>query len=428
MKASKYNIVIPHKGNYIIYNTLWNKSIAVHHDDLATWGFEQNGVLKLSCVRKELLAVLKKHDIVLDDSVDELEYMKSVWNKTIQDDGVFDIVIVPTLACNFSCWYCYEGHGNKKMTDDDLHNIILMLKQVVSTNSSIHTLQVDFFGGEPLLCFDSVVMPFIELINADDFLKTFKLSVGFTTNGYYLTSDVVTYLKRYNISALQITLDGNENRHNKVRFSKTCHATYHVIVNNILNCIAQNINVVLRLNISDDTQLDVESLLADFDSMDNNSKQYLHVAIHKVWQASESVNDTIDAYVAQVRSLGVECSSYFSYPSSLWSCCYSDKKNNIIVTPQGLLYKCTARDFDETRVLGYIHDGGKVEFNSLYNRVDNLSPFDVKECIECPIFPICIGGCCQKRLENRVGRNCPMYMDYNKMATYAKRVLIEKLK
>lgn len=221
-------------------------------------------------------------------------------------------------------------------------------------------------------------------------------------------------------------MDGNKDRHNAVRFSSKKDNSYSIIIKNIKDCITNYIPIVLRLNISEETKLNVKNLIKDFSDVKEYSK-YLTFSIHKVWQADDSIHDTIDNIIKEIKTLGFNCASYFTKPSSIWDTCYADKNNHLVINPQGKIFKCTARNFSDEQIEGYIQNNGIIKWLPLHYKRKNESILSIKECSICPILPICIGGCSQHLLERKDNLNCPLGMKLSDKINYAQRVFINKL-
>ena len=43
------------------------------------------------------------------------------------DDSTFELIINPTLDCNFHCWYCYENHLKGSKMDEGIVSAITTL-------------------------------------------------------------------------------------------------------------------------------------------------------------------------------------------------------------------------------------------------------------------------------------------------------------
>ena len=267
--------------------------------------------------------------------------------------------------------------------------------------------------------------PLLERVKEITTLYDIAFSSSATTNAALITTDSLLYLKNYNFDYMQVTLDGNKARHNKVRFSYPGDNSYDLIVKNIKESISFGIRIVLRLNISEHTKLDVHNILNDFE--DVADKSLLTFSINKIWQSSKKVNSLIERIVAEIRNSGYSCRSYYSAPSSIWNVCYADRDNQFVVKPGAHIYKCTARDFTEWRSEGIINDQGEIVWNHQHEERCQTSVFDNNACRECPILPICIGGCRQKQMEHTNKNTCICNMDDKDKIEYARRVFLERL-
>ena len=86
----------------------------------------------------------------------------------------------------------------------------------------------------------------------------------------------------------------------------------------------------------------------------------------------------------------------------IYSPCYADRANSVIVNYNGDVYKCTACDFAKTKREGKLNEDGTI--HALYSN---------KTCQECIIFPIC-DVCSQKRLEAISTECLHMYTEKDK--------------
>lgn len=98
-------------------------------------------------------------------------------------------IVLLTTGCNLRCEYCFEESLRpKNMTFDiakDTLNFLIKNGENLRKNSHF-----TFFGGEPMLTFDSVMVPLI------DYNKTLPKPATFsmTTNGTLLTKEKLNFL------------------------------------------------------------------------------------------------------------------------------------------------------------------------------------------------------------------------------------------
>ncbi len=425
MKTSQYNILIPYKGNIIVYNTLWNSFILVDSKNKLLDYI--SGKENVNDISSNVPSIIMQKNIVVEDSTDEKNQIRTLLTNNVYDEKEMEIIIMPTLGCNFRCWYCYETHDNRmeKMSSHDICNIVKYIEKKMEFSPLTKVISIRFFGGEPFLYFDEVIKPLLEDIEKVAIKYHVDYVASATTNASLIKPSYLKFMKSHNFKYLQITLDGNKERHNRIRFAHSGDNSYDVIVGNIKESISVGIRVTLRLNISEHTELDVKRLLADFD--DVADKELIVFSIYKVWQSKEEVNAIVDKIVGEIRNSGFHCTSYYSTPSSLWSICYADKENEIVIKPGGYIYKCTARDFSQERVEGRLNEYGEIMWNKQHKKRQETSVFDNKACMNCKIMPICIGGCRQKHIEHNDNNTCIYHMDELSKVEYARKVFMDKL-
>ena len=133
--------------------------------------------------------------------------------------------------CNFSCSYCF-AHGG------DYHgNATLMTREVaragidflVRDSSSHHNVEVDFFGGEPLMNWD-VVVDTMEYARSTYPLKKWRFTL--TTNGSLLRDDMFPVLEANDVSVV-LSLDGGRRANDANRILKDGRGTFATIIEKI---------------------------------------------------------------------------------------------------------------------------------------------------------------------------------------------------
>ena len=124
----------------------------------------------------------------------------------------YEIALNLTNDCNLACRYCFVEQKPDYMTLDIaiqsvkyvLENLRLH-KEVYKDTTLDHTCGIWFFGGEPLLCFESIIKPLIEYCEKEDLLKDIHFTI--TTNATLLTKDKVDFFNKYKIQPM-LSIDG----------------------------------------------------------------------------------------------------------------------------------------------------------------------------------------------------------------------------
>lgn len=103
----------------------------------------------------KLIEDLKKGQFIIDDNVDELQLLRfNLWRSRFNDKNL-GLTIAPTLGCNFACVYCYEKDSQKNvfMSEEVQDKIVEYIKRQIKYLQSVN---ITWYGGEPLLAFDIV--------------------------------------------------------------------------------------------------------------------------------------------------------------------------------------------------------------------------------------------------------------------------------
>ncbi len=415
MKTSKFNNHFWHENNIVLYNAYNNNFVILDPElhDLFLAG-EREGIENLESIHPDFYNHLVNKEFIIGKDVDEIQKVKDLVHKIDKEsEDSYNIIINPTMNCNFKCWYCYETHiKDSKMTEETVLKIVKHINAVLE-NDKIKEFNLSWFGGEPLLYFDKTVVPLLKDAYSICESKGIKFSSNFTTNGLLIDDLMLKKCKKLGVNHFQITLDGHRDRHNEVRFISKERGSYDEIIVNIKLTLSHQIYVTVRLNISDETlNENLKEIITDFLDVNNECKKFLNFSFHKVWQEEKAidrdVSDLVDLFKANKFNVSRE-----SDVDSVRNSCYADKNNQATINYNGEVFKCTARDFKSENKEGELLDNGTIEWNSkFYERMD--SKFKNPPCLVCKILPICNGGCSQSALENIGQDYCVNDFDENK--------------
>lgn len=233
MKASNYNFFIEHDDDsYLAYNSRSNSLAIIEKENFRKYSdFVLTGK---EIDDSNLVEKLKEGYFLIDDDVDELKILRFQMYKDRMSEHTLSLTIAPTSDCNFRCVYCYEKKSirKKSMTLEVEDAIIDLIKSVKTTISSMN---VAWYGGEPLLRFDVIerLSKRIIQICKENNIQYFSSIV---TNGYLLTPEIAKKLAEYQIKNIQVTLDGPKETHDKRRILANGEGSFEKIINNIAMC------------------------------------------------------------------------------------------------------------------------------------------------------------------------------------------------
>ncbi|OEF96336.1 thioether cross-link-forming SCIFF peptide maturase [Desulfuribacillus alkaliarsenatis] len=135
--------------------------------------------------------------------------------------------------CNLRCNYCFasSGHFGGTRTMLDLETGMAAIDFLIKSSKGRKHLEIDFFGGEPLMNFD-IVKQLVEYSKKQAMLYGKVIKLTLTTNGLLLTDGIREYLNNEQIS-LVLSLDGRKEINDSMRHTLDGKSSYDVIVPNL---------------------------------------------------------------------------------------------------------------------------------------------------------------------------------------------------
>ena len=415
MKQSKYNCILQDNTGMVIYNAATDQLVALTPQLANIFNEGKATPEKIKAQHAELYDHLLQKGIFVCDDADETEAYIRKREEYERSSGEYTITINPTLACNMSCWYCYESHKNMPAMSADVKQSVLLLIDKLLADNKLKKLNLSFFGGEPLLYFDKVV---VDIINhAKMQCKAFdaKLSIHFTTNAYLLTDSVLKQLEGLDVS-FQITIDGGKQVHDSVRKTKGGEPTYARIVEHIHQTLSRGFSVGVRFNYTAKSIPSFIDVVKDFSHLPQEQKLLVNFTFQRVWQDNEGDARQVEQQVEHIERAFEQAGLFVNNAKSyIVPYCYADGVNTAVVNYNGDLFKCTARDFAPKSKEGTLAADGTLRWNErLRKRMSIRHGSDT--CLLCRIYPICHGGCSQMKLEAPDGiSSCPKGYDDDKI-------------
>lgn len=427
-KTSFYNFDVNVGGNMLLYNTLSNFLLCLTKEEFDVIQYYMADLQKFNAEYPTLYEEFKKAGFIIAKSYNELEYIKLQNKRCIFVNKDFHITINPTLECNLKCWYCSVkyagGKFNNGMGSNIVNSVIAHIQNVVQKKNP-SSLHLDWFGGEPLMYFSDVIDPISSNTNKFVWENKIKFTQHITTNATLLDDDVICRMKELNFTSFQIPIDGNEQRHNKIKFNNK-QGTYRKVIDNI-NKIAEtipNVYIILRINYDRQTLKHIQDVIKD---IDEKNKRCIRVDFQRVWQVfctEKEVN--LLREVKDIFRLNGLNSDYWAFRPGKFYKCYSDKYHHYAINYDGKIFKCTARDYGEDKVIGTLLPDGNVTWNDgLLGQLFSKSTFENERCLACKKLPICMGPCIQKNHDSRVN-NTQLPCEYNYVQYTLESFIIEE--
>ena len=133
-------------------------------------------------------------------------------------------------TCNLNCSYCFASqgkyHGERALMSYEVGKRALDF--LIENSGSRRNLEVDFFGGEPLMNFD-VVKRLVEYARSIEKEKGKNFRFTLTTNGVLVDDDVIDFADR-EMSNVVLSLDGRKEVHDRYRVDYAGNGSWDKIV------------------------------------------------------------------------------------------------------------------------------------------------------------------------------------------------------
>ena len=216
---------------------------------------------------------------------------------------------------------------------------------------------------------------------------------------------MIEYFLGFNITHLQITLDGGPNDHNHNRPLINGQPTFDHILSNIKRAVNAGLDIIIRVNIWKPNAENVGEL---YDILESNGlKNKVRVIVKPV--LSSSANQCQSTCLRANKSAKIIVGIYLEAAKKGWivlpgldymqghEFCIVDSMGQFIIDPLGMLYKC-GECFDESESVGKIRRNGTFQLDEKkWMKWVGKDPLLFLECRRCALLPICMGGCSMKR-------------------------------
>ena len=132
--------------------------------------------------------------------------------------------------CNLACRYCFaeegEYHGRKALMSYEVGKAALDF--LIAESGNRRNLEVDFFGGEPLLNFE-VVKKLVAYGREQEKLHNKNFRFTLTTNGVLLNDEIMEFANR-EMANVVLSIDGRKEVNDRMRPFRKGAGSYDLIV------------------------------------------------------------------------------------------------------------------------------------------------------------------------------------------------------
>ena len=336
--------------------------------------------------------------MIVTDREEEKKDVLGLLDKFNVKNKWLNISVILNLDCNFDCVYCYEGDMKDRlyMSDDTAAQLVdFVMAEFVKGKKSVN---IDFYGGEPLLS-----TGLIKFISSE--LKSFignrggEYTFTLVTNGSLLKRPIAEELIILGLTGVKITIDGPPQLHNKTRPFKSGAASFDTIIGNIKETAD-----LLKISIGGNFQKgNYDKFPHLFEYLENEGlapDRIYQLKFNPVMNRPEVESgpaDYVDGFMSVNEPWVIEAGTSlrekvlekgYNVPKITPSPCQVEIKDAYVVNFDGVIYKCPVFIGKKGYEIGTLRDGIR-DYSDTYK----LGNWKNEECIECEYLPICFGGC-----------------------------------
>lgn len=429
MQLSRFHVLIenfPVAGEHVLYGTLTDQIVGLDDRALA-WVRSLDGSAPADPMEQaEIDFLVEERFLVEDDAADDAnlaDFMAGVEH----GDGVLRLRLLVTEQCNFACPYCFEAEGGPSgpglgaAVEEAFYGWVRRRM----ARHDLHTLELTYFGGEPLLKKPLILRSAERLSRelADDG-RTFRCSV--ITNGALLDRAFVDAMTPLGLDWVKVTLDGVKAHHDHTRIFRDGRGSWDRILANLRE-VAGRVRLVVGANVPNGMEAEFEGLVDALRAeglgdaiADLRFKPLLDVHGKPGCGTRLSDADTDGLVRLKMRAYDAGMSPQ---PDFGLGPCGLHMAHYLAIDAGGYLYKCEVTVGDPKMAVGRITDD---TWQPHVEALDALDP--VAECGACEYLPVCAGGCraVTHALEGHLGANCEHhYFDTVGRETLKRRYLDE---
>ena len=373
--------------------------------------------------REEIVNSLRERypETEVEEALDEVQMLvdnEELFTKDTYENYIMDFKKRPTVVkalclhiahdCNLACQYCFaeegEYHGRRALMSFEVGKKALDF--LIANSGNRRNLEVDFFGGEPLMNWQ-VVKDLVAYGREQEKLHDKKFRFTLTTNGVLLNDEVMEFCNR-EMGNVVLSIDGRKEVHDKMRPFRKGAGSYDLIVPKFQQFAesrhqdkyyVRGTFTHYNLDFSEDVlhladlgfkQISVEPVVAE-------PKESYAIREEDLPKLFEEYDKLAVEYIKRKKEGRGFNFFHFMIDLTGGPCVYKrlsgcgSGTEYLAVTPWGDFYPCHQFVGQEDFCLGNVYEG--VKKTETVNEFKKCNVYSKKECSQCFARFYCSGGC-----------------------------------
>lgn len=357
----------------------------------------------------EILELFKNEKLFSGDSYKELAKEEKLRSP------IKSICLNVAHDCNLRCSYCFASEGDFGCGRElmPLETAKKSVDFIIEHSGGIKNLEMDFFGGEPLMNWN-VVKETVKYARSLEkkYNKNFRFTL--TTNGILLDDEKIDFINE-EIYDVVLSLDGRKEINDKYRITRTKNGSYDIVVPKFQKLISGrgNKSYYVRGTYTKDN-LDFVKDVIHLYNLGFKNISMEPVLCDKKFEASvnkEDIGRVLNEYENLCRELikmkksGKEINFFnFNIDLDKGPCVLKRLKgcgcgnDYVAITPNGDIFSCHQLVGEDEFKMGNINDG--TFDDNIKKRFLNTSIYHKEKCKNCWVKFYCSGGCAAKNYQH----------------------------
>ena len=310
--------------------------------------------------------------------------------------------------CNLACRYCFaeegEDHGRRALMSFETGREALDF--LIASSGNRTNLEVDFFGGEPLMNWE-VVKQLVAYGRSREKECNKKFRFTLTTNGVLLNDEIMEFCNR-EMGNVVLSIDGRKEVHDRMRPFRSGHGSYDMIVPKFLKFAESRgqeryyvrgtfthfntdfASDVLHLADLGFKQISVEPVVAPKDEQYAITEEDIPVIFEQYdFLAREMIKREKEGRGFNFFHFMIDLTGGPCVYKRLSGC--GSGTEYLAVTPWGDLYPCHQFAGEEKFLLGNVREG--ILHPEISEEFGRCNVYSKPECADCFARFYCSGGC-----------------------------------
>lgn len=354
---------------------------------------------------EELIDLVKEEVLYSKDLYEEIamagdeseSYIKALCLNVIHD-------------CNLRCKYCFADEGEYKGCRKPMSAEVgkRAIDYVLENSGNIKNIEVDLFGGEPLMVFDTI-KEIVDYAKEKDKLYNKNIRFTMTTNATLLNDEIIDYIDK-NMGNIILSIDGRKEVNDNVRIRVDGSGCYDRILPNIKKMVDRRdpskqyyargtftrentdfFEDVMALANEGFSEISIEPVvLPDSHNLSIRSEdlpkiyEQYDMLYKEMLRRAENNDNPFKFYHFNIDLNGGPC-----VYKRIAGC--GAGHEYVAITPDGDIYPCHQFVGNEKFLLGNINSG--IKNKNLSKDFKNAHIYNKPKCKECWARFYCSGGC-----------------------------------